>query len=69
MKAKTCNKNMHQDVEQEQFLDRRMSYYCSESFQDNILVWGRDEHLKKKKKNKNKIEASEKNKGDSFLNR
>lgn len=29
-----------------------MSYYCSESFQDNILVWGRDDHLKKKKKKK-----------------
>ena len=46
MKAKTYNKNVHQDVEQEQFLDRRMSYHCSESFQYNILVWGRDDPLK-----------------------
>lgn len=65
MKTKRCNKNVNEDVEQEQFLDRRMSYHCSESFQDNILVWGRDDHLKKKKK----METSEKNKGDSFLHR
>ena len=31
-----------------------MSYYCSESFQDNILVWGRYDHLKKKKEKEKK---------------